>query len=160
MVDVVSRYSYILFAAVVLGLVAYFAVDGIADTSGLLILLGVLALLVTAWVWVYRGETPPNPDKRLKKVIGRGRPVLVHFYSDWCLGSMLKAPFVNRLARRFKGRIEFVFISMGHREGRETAQRYESGTGGFILYDSAGQEVARGGSLPSVKVLGSLARPR
>lgn len=144
----IGRYSYLFLSVVALGLVWGLVVKVPSNATGLLIFIGLLAVLVTLWVALFRGKSPPNPDKRLKKSVGSGRPVLVHFYSDFCLGCMVRKPVVDRLEKRFKGRVEFLHISLSDPHGRELAARLGSGLGQFILYDGKGQERLRGARVP------------
>lgn len=155
----IGRYSYLWLSLIALGLVWWLVVKVPTNVLGLLVLLGAFALLSTAWILLYRGKSPPNPDKRLKKSVGGGRPVFVHFYSDYSLGSMLRKRRIDRLEARFKGRVQFLHINLGSRLARETAERYGSGLNQWILFDAAGRELQRGGRPPTAEQLAAALEP-
>lgn len=141
--DFISRFSYVLLSVVLLG-VMIFGVARLPDSPAMLLgLLALVAVLLALWVAARRGRTPPNPEKRLKKSLGGGRPVVVHFYSDYSLTSMLARPGLAPLEKRYKGRVEFLFMSMLDPHVRAMAERLQSHLGGTIVYNARGQEAAR-----------------
>lgn len=82
-----SRNTYVLGSLVVVAAGIYFALYPNANQNligtGTLIL---ATLLLIFWVAVRRGSlTPPNPAKRVRRALGAGRPLVVHFYSDFSL---------------------------------------------------------------------------
>lgn len=141
--ELIARFSYVLFALVLLAGMGV-AVYRLPDVPLLLLgLLALLALLVGLWVLARRGTTPPNPEKRLKKSLGAGRPVVVHFYSDFALASMLGRPAMAALERRYKGRVEFLHMSLLDPHVRALARRLQAGVGTTLVYDAWGQQVQR-----------------
>ncbi|MCG0239653.1 MAG: thioredoxin family protein [Firmicutes bacterium] len=146
----IRRYSYLI--AAVLCLVAFWfgVVRTPANGPGLAGFLGLAAVLTLVWVALRRGESPPNPARRLRKVLGSGRPVLVHFYSDFCMRCMAQKPRLDALARGFRGPVEFVFLNLSDPAVRELTREYQATSGTVILFDGDGKEVHRGIPAPAL----------
>lgn len=140
----VLRYSYVLGAAVLLGAVAALGLRYLEVGLALLVVLAVAAALAVVWVLLRRGAAPPSPEKRLKKVLGAGRPVLVHFYSDYSLISLAQVPVLAAVERRWRGQVEFLYVDANDPQGRALASRLGVGVLGTVLFDARGQEVCRG----------------
>lgn len=155
--NLLARYSYVLVSLAILGATGYPVFRHGGDGLWVIGLLAVLASLVTLWVLARRGQTPANPEKRLKKSLGAGRPLVVHFYSDYALQSLLSRPWLSALERRCRGRVEFLYLSMLDPHVRVLAARLQTGLGGTVVYDARGQEVGRG--RPAAALARLLERP-
>jgi thioredoxin 1 len=49
-------------------------------------------------------------ENQLQDLLGRGKPVVVDFYADWCAPCRALGPEVETLAGRFDGEVEFVKV--------------------------------------------------
>lgn len=154
------HYSYILFSVVLLTVLAAFALVSADGTVLGLITLVVGAALVIFWVTARRGGlTPVNPEKRIRRGRSSERPVVVHFYSDWDLVSLVKRVLVANTEKVHRGHFDFIYIDMNHREGPATAEALKAGLGDFVLYDTAGNLVEKTGLISAAKLEKVLKRP-
>lgn len=155
-----SRYSYLLLSVVLLcvGIAAALTLaPGYAYGIGTM-LLG--AVLVSYWVAARRGAlTPVNPSKRIRRARSAGRPVVVHFYSDWSLGCLLKRPLVAKAERQHRGHFDFIYIDVNLPDGEATADELQAGTGDFVLFDAAGTMAETTGRITVEKLNNVLERP-
>lgn len=151
----VARYSYLITAALVAAALWALVVRTPSNTVGVVGFLGALALLAVIWLSFRRGESPPNPVRRLRKVRGSGRPVFVHFYSDYCMRCMAQKTRIDTLAREFRGPVEFLFLNLSDAAARHLAQEFGAVSGTIILFSATGEEVHRG--LPTPEQLTDLA---
>lgn len=149
----VSRFSYVFVSFVVTaaGIVyAFFAPR--PEVVGISTLL-VAAALTIYWVLTRRGAlTPVNPEKRIRRGRGTDRPVVVHFYSDASLTSLLQRPFAAKAEREYKGHCDFIYINVGHKDAPGAMAALEAGLGDWVLYDVAGNFVEKTRSVSPAKL--------
>lgn len=140
----IARFSYALLAvAVVLVLALWWMPPTAENPLGLVALLGLCALLVAAWVWLRRGRPTSHPEKRIRKALGAGRPLVIYFYSDFSILCLVQRPRLGALERRLKGRAEEVAVDLNQAEGRTLAAQYGASTGTVVAFDHDGREVYR-----------------
>ena len=159
--DWVNRHSFTLVSTVLV-----FSLMGIALTRpenlgpwGLAALLVAAAALIF-WVLARRGNlTPSGPEKRIRRATGNGRPVVVHFYSDYHAGSLFKRPFTAAVERDYRSRCDFIYIDMSHREAESVANWLGAGIGDFVLIDAAGTVVDRVALINAERLDALLERP-
>lgn len=155
-----NRNSFLLLSVVLIGAVLGYTIWGGYQPLWSLVLLLTIALLSIFWVAARRGElTPGSPEKRIRKGRGAGRPLVVCFYGDFHLGSLLKRPFSARAEREFRGRCDFVYIDMGHPEAARVAAALEGNIGCFLLFDAVGNQVGKVGTLSRSTLSDLLERP-
>ncbi|MDB4897921.1 MAG: hypothetical protein JWN15_4183 [Firmicutes bacterium] len=141
----VRRYSYVLVSLVLVGALVGYAIRAANATSGLLSLV-VAAFLVIFWVVARRHlPMPANAEKRIRRARQSTRPVMVHFYSDYNLGCLLKRVLAAGAERGFRGRFDFIYIDMNHPEAAGVARSLQARLGDFVLFDATGREVAHSG---------------
>ena len=142
-----ERYSYVWTGIVlVAGAIGYSIYAG--DSFWSMVGLGILGIWAIYWVVARRGAlTPMNPDKRFRKLRGNGRPLVVHFYSDFALGCLLKRPFVAGAEKGLAGKAELLFLSMTHTEVRPLSVHLGAAQGEYVLLDGTGRIVERTSSL-------------
>lgn len=149
----VSRFSYVLVSFVIIaaGIVyAFFAPR--PDVVGIATLVAAAALTIY-WVLARRGAlTPVNPEKRVRRGRGTDRPVVVHFYSDASLTSLLQRPFAAKAEREHKGHCDFIYIEVGHKDAPGAMEALEAGLGDWVLYDAAGNFVEKTRSISPEKL--------
>lgn len=136
------RYSYALvtLAVMVLGL-AYTVVSGDIAVGGVITLV-LSAILMIYFVLARRGlPSPANAEKRLRKALSGGRPVVVCFFSDFHIGSLLMRPLVAPVERDFRSRCDFIYINMNHPQSDHFAETLEADVGDFVVYDRLGNQV-------------------
>jgi hypothetical protein len=139
-----NRYSYVLASILLIAAgIAYAIISPRPDIVGTATLL-VGALLLIYWVAVRRGNlTPVNPLKRIRRARGSDRPVVVCFYGDYSLGSLLKRPFTAKVEKAYKGKCDFIYIDVDHREADDVLEELQAEMGDFVLYDAAGNFVSK-----------------
>lgn len=158
--NLLNRYSYVLICSLIAGagLVLTFVRGNMAPW-------GVSTLLFTALALIYfvaarRGPlTPANPEKRIRRAQGNGRPLVVCFYSDFHLGSLLNRPVSALAEKAARGRAEIIYIDVNHREGKEAARSLKAGPGVYLLYNGAGTSAGRAGYLSASRLASVLEQP-
>lgn len=81
-------------------------------------------------------------DTQLRELLGKGKPVVVDFYAEWCRPCHAIAPELEKLASRSEGEIEFVKLDI------DAHPKLVSGLGimsvpTVIHFSSDGSEFAR-----------------
>lgn len=115
---------------------------GVAGQVGTMTL---FAILLIYWVAVRRGEvTPRDPEKRLRRLRGSGRQVVLHFYSDYSAGCLLRRPLDAQVENRYRGRCEFVYISAFHPEAGAMMAALKANLGDWLYFDRSGKVVGQG----------------
>ncbi|MFZ5814175.1 MAG: hypothetical protein ACOY93_02570 [Bacillota bacterium] len=137
---VLSRVSYLLVSLILVVAVAAATMLlqwGVAGQIGTLILIAVLMIF---WVAARRGAvTPADPEKKLRRSRGAGRPVVLHFYSDFHLGSLLRRPLDAKLEKAYRGRCEFIYISVFHPEAERMMESLKAAVGDWVFFDATGR---------------------
>jgi hypothetical protein len=151
--DLLSRISYVIVSLILIVLAGAATVVlrwGMAGEIGTLVL---AALLLSYWVGARRGAlTPADPEKRLRRARGGPRPVAVHFYSDFHVGTLLRRPAESGLENRFKGSIDFIHISAFHPQAPAIMESLKAGVGDWVLFDRQGRQVGEAGGLTPDRV--------
>lgn len=155
----VNRYSYVLLSLLLVGAgAAYTALSGDMAVGGIVTLLLVAAVLI-GFVLARRGAlTPANPDKRIRRARGGGRPVVVHLYSDAHIGCLLGRPLSAAAERDYRGRCDFIYVDVAHREGPEVMATLEASVGDYVLFDAAGRPAGKVRRLTAAVMEGLLER--
>jgi hypothetical protein len=141
----IDRYSYIIVSLVLLvagGFIAYASPTNTALYGLITFLVG--AFLVLYWVIARRGAlTPVNPGKRIRRGRSSERPVVVHFYHDYSLGSLFNRMFTWKAERDCKGHADFIYIDAAHRDAAPVLEELEAEVGAWVLFDAAGNFVEK-----------------
>lgn len=143
-----SRFSY-LFVSLVLVVAAVSATMllqwGVAGQVGTLVL---IALIMIYWVGARHGAlTPVDPEKKLRRSRGAGRPVVLYFYSDFNLNCLVRRTAVAKLEKQYKGRCEFIYVSVFHRAADGLMESLKAGVGDHLLFDVQGKLSGKARSL-------------
>lgn len=141
--QLIRSVSYLILSLLTVGGLFLVALTSINTAMWLLAAMGAATLLIIIWVAVRRGESPPSPDKRLRRSQGAGRPIVLHFYSDFDILSMIKRIRTAPADRKYRGRVDFIHVSMLDGAGAELARRHMAGLGSFVLFDARGREAGR-----------------
>gem|GEM_PF-2144862 len=151
--SLLNRHSYLLLGILLaVGGSVYALLGEYPFATGMTTFLVVSAMLVY-WVAARRGAlTPVNPEKRIRRARVSGRPLVVHFYSDLSLGSLLKRPFTAGAEKAFRGHAEFIYIDVHHKDADVAAESIEADLGDWLLYDAEGQFVEKTGFLSASKL--------
>ncbi|MDW8328357.1 MAG: thioredoxin family protein, partial [Anaerolineales bacterium] len=145
MLTLLNQFSYVFLAAgLLLGLAAWLALTGLSRRK--LSVFGVTIIaLAMIWVWLRPGTglTPNTVPADL--VIRESRtPVLIEFYSEYCIGCLAAETTLDALEAELKGKISVVRLDMSSPTGRRlSAQLNAHFTPTFILFDAEGREIWR-----------------
>ena len=117
---------------------------GWRDTAGIVILTAAL-LGVTGCTWNTMGpgpaQTPPDALP-LASDLRTGRPTLLELGSVKCIPCKMMAPVLDELKRKYKGRLEVIFIDVW--KDRAPGQRHRIRViPTQIFFDAAGKELYR-----------------
>jgi hypothetical protein len=157
--DFINRYSYVILGLVLIAsAITYGALTG-EVTSAVMITMGTTAAFLVYFTLARRvNRTPTNPEKRISRMIGSGRPLIIYFYSDFDLGSLVARPFSAAAERRFRTRCDFLYISMSHPDADLAAESVGGGLGLFVIYDAKGERLGQTRLLQTNKVQNLLER--
>jgi thiol-disulfide isomerase/thioredoxin len=137
-----GHYSYVLVSIILVAASTAVAIWYEWGGVGAMITLVVAAALILYWVVARRGiPTPASPPKRIRRARDAGRPLVVYFYSDYDLVCLLARPFTAKAEKTYRGRCEFIFINMSHREAGAAADSVEAVLGQYVLFDARGQRI-------------------
>ncbi|MFZ5823232.1 MAG: hypothetical protein ACOY94_02620 [Bacillota bacterium] len=139
-----SRVSYLLVSLILLAASVAATILLEWDVGGYIGTLSLLALLMIFWVAARRGPvTPADPQKKLRKSRGGGRPVVLHFFSDFHLGSLLRHVIDAKLEKTYRGRCEFIYISTFHPEADAMMENLKAELGDWVFFDFSGKMVGQ-----------------
>jgi hypothetical protein len=157
----IDRYSYIIVSLVLLVAGGFFAYA--SPTRSMLYTLITLLLgaaLLIYWVVARRGAlTPVNPGKRIRRGRTSERPVVVHFYHDFSLGSLFNRMFTWKAERDCKGHADFIYIDAFHRDAATVMEELEAEVGDWLLFDAAGNFVEKADRISVGKIEALRQRP-
>lgn len=127
------------------------------------LLLGLAALVLVAviaggWLVLRPGAQDVDSLSVAEQVINSGRPTMVEFYSNYCVGCMAIRPQVDDLVdasqERFGDALNIIRIDIHTDLGRALRQRYGfSYSPEFVLFDNGGAEVWRSHQPPTLDEL-------
>lgn len=148
-----SRFSYLLVSLVLIAAAAVATILLQWGMAGQIGTLALAALCIIYWVGARRGAvTPADPERRLRRTRKGGRPVVVYFYSDYDLGCLLRRPAASRLENQYKGRCEFIFISVFHPEAPALMASQKAGLGDYLFFDPSGNLAGKARSLSAAQM--------
>lgn len=143
--SLLSRFSYLLIGLILVlasGLATVWLAWGVL---GQVVTLSLFAALLIYWVAARRGAvTPTDPEKRLRRLRGSGRPVVLHVFSDYSLGCLLRRPIDGQVEKRYRGRCEFLYVSTSHPEAAAMMEALRAGLGDWLYFDRSGKVVGQG----------------
>jgi thiol:disulfide interchange protein len=145
MITLLNQFSYVFLAAgVLLGLAAWLALTGLSRRK--LAVFGVtIAALALIWAWLRPGTGLAQSAVPTELVIREARtPVLIEFYSEYCVGCLAAEAALDALETELKGQVSIVRLDMSSPPGRQlSAQLNAHFTPTFILFDAEGREIWR-----------------
>ncbi len=157
-----NQYSFLLAAgAALLGLAALFFYTGWSRRKAAAWVI-VAAALGAAWLGLRPGPGTTQELAEAELVIRSAeRPVLVEFYSEYCVACLAAKPTLDTLERELKDDLKVIRLDVGSTAGRELGTQLGLRvTPTFVLFDAAGQEVWRSmGSLDASAVRTALGMP-
>lgn len=119
----------------------------------------ILTGLILAWVILHPRQTPLMDDARkVREMIGAGKPVLLEYQSPYCLACTAIKPVVDNLEVELGDTAQIIRINAQEKVGHDLAGHYGLGfTPTFILFDARGNELWREvGRLDSQRVRDSI----
>lgn len=140
----VRRYSYLLVSLIVVIIAEALTWQQEWKLPGQVATLVLAAVLIIYWVAARRGAlTPADPEKKLRRSRGGQRPVVLHFYSDHSLGCLLRRPAAAAVERAYRGRCEFIYVDVGHREAAGLMESLKADLGDWLFFDLSGKLVGQ-----------------
>lgn len=150
MENMFNQYSYILISLTVITasvfLLFRYVVDRrvIAGTAALLI-----ALSIAGHFLLRPGSSDINSVGAAEAALRNGKPTLIEFFSNYCASCLALRPAVDLLVKDIGDEYNILRIDIHTDFGRELRQSFEfTYTPEFVLFDSGGEEVWRGHTLP------------
>lgn len=102
--------------------------------------------LVFAGVWfaVRPGFSDIDSVQAFEATLANGRPSLLEFFSNYCMGCVAVRPAVDALTERIQDRFNILRVDIHTPFGRVLRERYTfSYSPEFVLFDRQGQEIWR-----------------
>jgi thiol-disulfide isomerase/thioredoxin len=107
--------------------------------GGGLLLAGLIVFIIVHMLWYIRPSQLKNVDE-FQARLRRGRPVVVHIYSNLCTVCTLSKPLIDRVEARFEGRAEVLRVDLLSRLGRQIADKYRvTLIPAVLVFDSEGK---------------------
>lgn len=105
----------------------------------------VVALLFSGiWIFVRPGSSDVDNVQAAEATLTNGRPTLVEFFSNYCMGCVAVRPAVDALVERIQDRFNILRVDIHTPFGRALRERYTfSYSPEFVLFNTQGQEVWR-----------------
>ena len=162
MSNLFNQYSYLLFtaSATVVVLLVLWRLRVRKPLVGLAGLALVVAFSA-GWLVLRPGLSDVDSVAAAEQVINSGRPTLVEFYSNYCVGCMAVRATVDDLVgeseQRFGDELSILRIDIHTELGRALRERYGfSYSPEFVMFDDAGAEVWRSHQPPTLGELESI----
>lgn len=154
-----NQYSYLTFSAIAVLLVAFVVwrlrLRRLVQVLTLIVIVGVAT---GGWLLLHPGVQDADTLSVAEQAINSGRPTLVEFYSNYCVGCMAVRAQVDDLVdastERFGDDLNILRIDIHTDLGRALRERYGfSYSPEFVLFDQAGSEIWRSHQPPSLNEL-------
>jgi thiol-disulfide isomerase/thioredoxin len=159
MSNLVNQFSYPLFATavVIVALLVLWRLQLRKTLLGLGVL-ALVAIFAAGWVILRPGAQDVDSVAAAEQVIASGRPTLVEFFSNYCVGCMAVRAQVDDLVDasddRFGDDLNILRIDIHTELGRALRERYGfSYSPEFVLFDRRGEEVWRSHLPPTLDEL-------
>ncbi|MCS6869928.1 MAG: thioredoxin family protein [Anaerolineae bacterium] len=154
-----NQFSYIVMSATVL-IVAGALLWNARKIPAAMRIGGWLVLLIALGAFWFAARPTDTPEVRtlsdVEARLGRGTPVVLELYSEYCLGCMAQSSAVEALQQALGERAAVLRLSIHTEVGAALWTRYKGETTPtFIIFDGEGREARRTNVVPSVaQVLG------
>jgi thioredoxin 1 len=138
-------YSFVLIAVAVIGALTILLARGGFNKLKALALGVVVVAFGAAWWTLRTGEGTTRDAAQAQLVIRQAhQPVLVEFYSDYCVGCMAARPTLDMLEEELKDQLKVIRLDVASGAGEDLGRQLQaSATPTFILFDASGNEVWR-----------------
>ncbi|HUZ77009.1 MAG TPA: thioredoxin family protein [Chloroflexota bacterium] len=135
-----NQYSYVLVGSLaLLAGAAYVSRD--PTPARWIAWLAAVGILYALYLFLRPGEPTLSPPHTLEQELGKGYPVLVELYSNFCIACMVVKPVVDGLDHEPGVRARFIRIDISTPEGHKVARQCQlQATPTFIGLDSQGVE--------------------
>jgi thiol-disulfide isomerase/thioredoxin len=148
---ITNQFSFVFFGLGTLIVVLGFMRWRRIDWRSTLIVGVVIALVFTGAFFVLRvGANDVTSVSATQAQIGAGKPALLEFYSDFCVGCMSVRPVVDTLIADMGDRLTVLRVDIHSAVGRELRAIYGfTYSPEFVLFDPTGVEVWRANNPPT-----------
>ncbi|HEY8346706.1 MAG TPA: hypothetical protein VIL07_05435 [Symbiobacteriaceae bacterium] len=142
-----SRYSFVLITLIAVTATAGYAIWRAETVVGMAAVI-LAAFLSIFWVAARRGgAVVANPERRIQRLRGGGRPLVVHFFSDYSLRCLVQRLVAAPAERAFRGRCEFVYVDVNQAAAYPVLESLGANLGDFVLFDEQGNLAGKTGWL-------------
>ncbi len=159
MESIFNQYSYILISLTVIiasaVLLRHYAVDGRTAAATLA---AIAALSIAGHLLLRPGQSDVNSVEAARAALTNGKPTFMEFFSNYCANCLALRPAVDVLVADIEEAYNVLRIDIHTDFGRELRRSFQfSYTPEFVLFDSNGDEIWRGHSLPPPEQIYALA---
>jgi thiol-disulfide isomerase/thioredoxin len=147
-----NQHSYVLIAGAVVVVVALISL-WFGRRLRLALLGGLVVVLVAVAMYLRIGPGDIRAPADLDAALGGSRPVVVEFYSNYCVACLGAKPVFDDLARELSGSASFLRADFQSEAGKALADRYKIDTvPTFLVFGRDGRIVAQLDGDPGVPV--------
>lgn len=148
---ITNQYSFVFLGLGTLIVILSFMRWRRIDWRSTLIVGVVIALVFTGAFFVFRvGASDVASVDSAQAQIGSGKPTLLEFYSNFCMGCMSARPVVDALIARLGDQVNVLRVDIHTAVGRELRAIYGfTYSPEFVLFDATGTEVWRANTPPT-----------
>jgi len=80
------------------------------------------------------------PSEMIKEALKNKRPFVIDFYADWCPPCRAMAPIMEKLEKKYKGKVEVIRVNVDLSQNRSIVIKYKVvSIPTFVFIDSEGK---------------------
>lgn len=106
----------------------------------ILIILSLGIGMIYGLVTPYAKKKNKLPEERIRDLVSSKKPFLIDFYADWCPPCIAMKPVLEKLEKKYKGRVEIVRVDVDAPENNSLVIKYKiMSIPTFIFINSKGE---------------------
>ena len=112
------------------------------ETGRALLLIAILMFLSLFEVGTIYSASSGNklPSEMIKEALKNKRPFVIDFYADWCPPCRAMAPIIEKLEKKYKGKVEVIRVNVDLSQNRSIVIKYKVvSIPTFVFIDSEGK---------------------